>query len=309
MERPNSTSAPTVFEAPASEVQAVQRFQRALRFKLSKTALSVLFAVRATVLEICEPIDFLSRCINGKRNLPPLRLRRYVGPLATTETSGAEFTAYLKLLCGASSGSRVLDVGCGFGLLALYLQDTISPPGRYVGLDLSKSAIRWARRSIGLKHPQFQFLHLDIRNEAYNRGGKLDAANVALPFPDKSFDIAVLKSVFTHMRPAEMKNYIEQLARVLELRGTCLCTLFLLNETQEDLSRRRLSRLYFHFGSERWRYAYREMPELAVAYSEEAFRGMVRDVGLTVKSIHYGSWSGRRDTLSYQDIVVIGRGD
>jgi len=51
-----------------------------------------------------------------------------------------------------------------------------------------------------------------------------------------------------------------------------------------------------------------QTPEHLVAQPENAVRGMAARQRLAIREpIHYGSWSGRTG-LSYQDIVVLGRG-
>ena len=41
-------------------------------------------------------LDYAVRALNCKADLPPLHLRRYVGPLGSFESSGAEFMGYLR---------------------------------------------------------------------------------------------------------------------------------------------------------------------------------------------------------------------
>ena len=67
----------------------------------------------------------------------------------------------------------------------------------------------------------------------------------------------------------------------------------------------RSNELDFQFGDDVWRYAIRQMPELAVAYSESVLRDMVDKAGLRIREIRYGSWTGRPDGLSYQDVVLL----
>jgi SAM-dependent methyltransferase len=256
-------------------------------------------------LVVAEPIDYIARALNGKRQLPPLALRRYAGPLSNLEASGAEFLAYLKLLCGATSESRILDIGCGFGLVALQLRGYLGPSGRYVGLDINRAAVSWARRHITPKAPNFDFVHLDIWNGAYNSRGKEQAEAVVLPLADDSVDIVLLKSVFTHLRPKEVAHYLAEIARVMAPRGICLATFFLLNDVQDSLRKRGLNAVDFRFGDEQWRYAFREVPEVAVGYSERRVGEMAASAGLTTVGTRYGYWSGRADGLSYQDIVLL----
>src|SRR5829696_7239370 len=99
---------------------------------------------RQWVYRALEPLDLVSRVVTGKTDLPPLRLRKHVGPLRTFESSGAEFAVYLKLLCGLRSDERLLDIGCGCGLMAISLADYLDARGRYVGVDIDRPSIDWA---------------------------------------------------------------------------------------------------------------------------------------------------------------------
>jgi len=252
-----------------------------------------------------EPLDRLSRVINGKGDLPPLHLRRYVGPLRTFEMSGAEFMAYLRLLCALRPSERVLDVGCGCGLMALHLRDYLSPEGSYTGVDIHRPSVNWCRRNLGGRHRNFNYEHIDVRSRAYNPGGRHAAEDYAFEFADGSFDLVLLKSVFTHMRPAEVENYVKEVSRLLSGGGRCLMTFFLLNERQAELAGAGLSRLDFRHGEGAWRYVYPNSPESAVAFSEEHVLDLLRSHGLELdEPILYGSWSGRDDGLSYQDILL-----
>lgn len=274
---------------------------------LPRLCLRAAWSTRAYALHLLGPLDYLARVVTDKRHLPPLAVRRYVGPLAPLEATEGEFVAYLKLLCNVSSSSRVLDVGCGFGLVALGLEEFLAPPGKYVGTDINRACIRWAQSAISKRRPNFQFDHLDISNAAYNPKGKLSSESVTLPYEDSSFDCIILKSVFTHLRPNEVQNYLGEISRLLTPGGVCLATFFLLNEEQDRLKGQGKNRVDFRFGDDAWRYAWEALPELAVAYREERLMAMASNANLAPRAIHYGTWSGQPEGLSYQDIVLLGR--
>src|SRR5450759_100864 len=56
--------------------------QRWLDWPVSKATYRALLLARATALYVLELLDYVSRIINGKE-MPPLALRRYVGPLSS----------------------------------------------------------------------------------------------------------------------------------------------------------------------------------------------------------------------------------
>lgn len=256
---------------------------------------------------IClEPLDYCARIVNGKRDFPPLHLRRYVGPLRTFEMSGAEFMAYLKLLCKLKPSESVLDVGCGCGLMALHLADYLGAAGRYAGIDIHSPSISWCQSHIGSKYPNFTFAFMDVRSRAYNPRGQYPAEDYSFEFGDREFDLVLLKSVFTHMRPAEVDNYIGEVARVLSNNGRCLMTFFLLNEEQTELARKGSNRLNFSHGEGPWRYVYPNSPESAIAFDERHVLEMLHSHGLELSEpVWYGAWTGRVDGLSYQDLLLV----
>jgi SAM-dependent methyltransferase len=272
--------------------------------RFSRNLINFLRAFRNYMYVGLSPIDYISRVINNKKNLPPLYLRRYVGPLRSFESSGAEFRSYLQLLAELKPSDSVLDIGCGCGMMGIYLQEYLNETGYYTGVDISRSAIKWPHKNITGKYPNFKFLHIDINNLTYNPKGKLNAENFIFPFKDASFDIILLKSVFTHLRPAQVENYLKEIARLLKKGGRCLGTFFLLNDEQQALDRQGRNKLKFLFGEGEWRYVYEHSPESAMAFDERYILNLLEKNGLALKnSIYYGKWSGRSG-LSDQDIIV-----
>jgi SAM-dependent methyltransferase len=216
--------------------------------------------------------------------------------------------SYLRLLVEMRPGERMLDIGCGCGLMALYLKDYFDEEGGYAGVDLHRPSIEWCRSRIGSVRRNFQFGHIDVKSLAYNPQGGSQGESFVFPFDPHSFDVVLLKSVFTHMRPAEVENYLREVARLLKGKGRCLATFFLLNREQEALAAGGRSVLTFGFGTGDWRYVYEHSPESASAYGESYILNLLAKHGLRLRApIYYGRWSGREAGLSFQDILIIER--
>jgi ubiquinone/menaquinone biosynthesis C-methylase UbiE len=111
--------------------------------------------------------------------------------------------AYLGLL-DLAAGERVLDVGCGSGVVTREIARRVGPRGRAVGLDPSPALLAVAR---GLA----QEAGLGDRVE-FREGSALQ-----LPFPDRSFDAALCVTVLSHVPGGE--SAIPELARVLQPGG------------------------------------------------------------------------------------------
>jgi SAM-dependent methyltransferase len=123
-------------------------------------------------------------------------------------------------------GSRLLDVGCGYGRLAIGVLSTIGDGVSYRGIDVSAAAIAWCRRHIQREHPSFVFTRVDVRNARYNPGGEALDGAFRLPLDDASFDVAYLYSVFSHMEAEDVRLYVRELARIIRPGGGVFLTMF-----------------------------------------------------------------------------------
>lgn len=255
--------------------------------KLSRPLINFLRSCRTVAYVLLGPLDYLVRVINNKSDFPPLYLRRHVGPLRTFEASGAEFMSYLKLLAGLQPHESILDIGCGCGLMALQLRDYLDSDGAYTGVDIHGPSIRWCANHI--KRPNFRFAQI---------------SDLELPYEAQSFDVILLKSVFTHLRPEEVDRCLSEIARLLKPNGRCLASFFLLNDEQRTLAAK--NAFAFNYGDDHWRYVYEHSPESASAYDESCILELLHQHNLELREpIRYGTWTGRTNGLSFQDLLQI----
>lgn len=96
---------------------------------------------------------------------------------------------YLALL-GVAPGERVLDVGCGSGVVTREVARRVAPNGLAVGCDASPALLGVARQLADQEGlgALVELRHGDCR---------------ALPFPDGSFDAALAATVLAHVPDAE----------------------------------------------------------------------------------------------------------
>jgi SAM-dependent methyltransferase len=253
---------------------------------------------------VYAPIDFIA-WVSAKhgRVIPPRGLR-FVGAGDFVAT-GIEFRDLLIEQCHLGSDSKIVDVGCGIGRLAIPLTKVLSQHGRYEGFDISKSAIRWCTKRITSRYPNFKFQHLDIANTEYNPNGAINPAGVHFPYPDHQFDCCVAMSLYTHLLEGATERYLRETVRVLRPGGIALLTFFIVND--ETRSLRDLGHGSYSFQQQIGRAFVDDpnRPETAVAYEEADVVGFLTDLGLDVRiPLLWGAWSGRREYRSFQDIVV-----
>jgi len=215
-----------------------------------------------------------------------------------------EWCGYLKKYAGLTPSSDVLELGFGAGRTARVLWDYISPAGSYCGVEVNEDMVDWHSHNITSRRPNLRFFHADVTNAAYRRDGCGDSpSKYAFPFDDKSFDVIFLASVFTHMFPADVANYLQEIRRVLRPGGCVLASCFLLDDgvqkrMEEDVSAFQFVRMpeYPHtwagYHRSRPDNAGRPDPEACLGYSAAAHCKLYKDTELDVIHLFFGSWSG-----------------
>ena len=107
---------------------------------------------------------------------------------------------------GLPAGSRGLDAGCGVGLAAFTLADSIGPQGRVVGLDLSEALLA---RGEELARENGMAERVSFERGDVNK----------LPFDDNDFDWAWSADCVGYYREAPFQA-LQELVRVVKPGGT-----------------------------------------------------------------------------------------
>jgi SAM-dependent methyltransferase len=256
-------------------------------------------------LALADGRDFVLR--RQDAGIPPKRLRQFVGD-GDFRAIGEEFLGLARELGGLRPDDRVLDVGSGLGRMAVPLTRYLSDRGSYDGLEIMPRTVRWCQRHITPSHSTFRFHHADVYNRLYNPKGRLPEETFVFPFDSGVFGFALLTSVFTHMLPSTVRQYLAEIARVLKPGGTVLATAFLLDP---------VSRAAVEAGTSTFGFTHQiadhgvmtsnlAIPEAAIAYPSEYFEQLAESSGLTLsRPVHFGTWSGRADGRSTQDIIIL----
>ena len=103
----------------------------------------------------------------------------------------------------------------------------------------------------------------------------------------------------------DIENYFYEISSVLKIHGKCLITYFLLNKESLKFINKKLSSIDFKYEFENSFIKDKDSPEKTVVYDENMIQNLYKKYKMKIiEPIHYGSWSGRKNYLSYQDIVI-----
>jgi ubiquinone/menaquinone biosynthesis C-methylase UbiE len=106
-----------------------------------------------------------------------------------------------------SRGARILDAGCGTGLLTLALLRAIRFPVNITALDLSATSVVEAKKAVSQSPGRSQ----DV---SFTQGNLL-----SLPFADNTFDLVVTSGALEYV---PLKDGLDELARVIAPEGRLL---------------------------------------------------------------------------------------
>jgi cyclopropane fatty-acyl-phospholipid synthase-like methyltransferase len=226
---------------------------------------------------------------------PPLRIRLHIGPFLDPRLfkfAGEENVAAFRELAGLRPDAKFLDIGCGCGRIASVLTKYFDSNAGYEGFDASRKPVEWCQKEITPRFPNFRFRATDTFIQRYNPSGDSSASKLAFPYPDDKFDFVFAGSVYTHMLPEEIPNYLSETRRVLKLGGITFATFTLLNETTLPVVTKGTStpRLIHKFGE----FQVRDLSDPAhfIAQPESWIRERYAEAGLTIiEPIRYGTWA------------------
>jgi SAM-dependent methyltransferase len=250
------------------------------------------------------PWDLLDLMTGRRDELIPPRGLWFVGGGHFNEN---QFLESFVELCDLRPNHRVLDVGCGIGKQAVPLTKYLNADGSYEGFDIVPEGIDWCERQIHRRFPNFRFRHVDIFNKHYNPHGKALPSQWHFPYLTGEFDFACAISVFTHMLPDAVRNYIIETARVVKPGAKSFLSFFLLNDQSRSLIARGQSDILLNNDLHGCAVLDPAFPETTVGLPEDFVKSCFKESGMTVSTVHYGSWCGRDKTHFYQDIVIATR--
>ncbi len=212
-------------------------------------------------------------------------------------------------------GNKILDVGCGTGILGIAAEPFVKEEGQYIGIDVKNDYREYWEENFPEEY--FEFIHFDAYNPTYSSGGSKEKA--PWPFEDNSFDMVTALSVWTHMVGDDASYYLSEVARVLKKEGKAIITFFYLDEIYFNTvsGRNETKGKYHNTLKSTWIFdqkAYKsdqffcpkwvKNPEDAIGVNSGGMRDLLKKSMLEIDQYYPGSWK-EMPGIYFQDLMIL----
>lgn len=210
--------------------------------------------------------------------------------------------------------NKILDVGCGTGLLGIASEPFLGKDGKYIGIDVMKNDIDFCRSHFPTAN--FEFIHLNVANSAYTPSQ--NDTKSEWPIGGESFDLVTALSVWTHLNEEDALFYLRELCRVLKPNGKAIVTFFLLDKLYENsLSMRSHQKGKYNMTfQDKWIFdqptygsdvcfhpKWAKIPEKAIGITSIGLDRLTSNSGLRLIEHHQGNWK-EVPGVFFQDILI-----
>jgi SAM-dependent methyltransferase len=212
---------------------------------------------------------------------------------------------------GLGPSSAMLDYGCGLGRLAYAASKYLSPEGSYFGYEPNPVALAFLKGAYAGR-ANFSFAGRTLRrDEDYvaierreARDGGDAAGEIDLSFVRRPLTVQWSCSVFTHMWVDPIVNVLKSIGPALAPGAVCVNTWLCIDEFAAYALRCGVAdRALPHQVNRAYTYS-QTNPLVCTAYDLSTVREIYARADHDIVDILWGSWSGRDNGVTYQDIVV-----
>lgn len=215
--------------------------------------------------------------------------------------------------------NKILDVGCGTGLVSMAAQNYIGKDGFYLGIDLNKDEIDFCKSHY--KTPNINFDYVKANNAHYSPLGIKN--NNPWNIESNSMDLVTALSVWTHLNETDAIFYFKEVSRILKNNGKAIITFFYLDDHYKSTINQRSNKPgKFHatsqmewifnanaYNSKNWFYPDRlDIPEKAIAINEAGLNQLLMESDLKLIKHYPGNWK-EIPGVFFQDIFVFQKVD
>lgn len=211
-------------------------------------------------------------------------------------------------------GNKILDVGCGSGILGISSEPFICDGGRYTGIDVNKNDIDFC-----IKHfdaCNYSFCHLNVANGLY--APMQNETLIPWPIEKESQDLVTALSLWTHLNENDARFYFNEIQRVLNIGSKAIITFFYLDELYFKSLRNKENGMGKFNCTDQSRWVFDKniddssnwfsrnganLPENAIGISHEGIDSLIKNSGLKLINYYPGNWK-EIPSVYFQDILI-----
>jgi SAM-dependent methyltransferase len=218
----------------------------------------------------------------------------YGGWLHTQGMFSGMFSVYLE-----KEKPKILDFGCGLGMLAPVSSFFLKDGGKFLGIDTDAKCIAACKRTYAdLENCSF-YLTKD-RNAWYPQtDGRETADGIDWPVENGSQDLVTAMSVFTHLQERDAKGYLTKIHDVLAKDGLAMLTFLVVRDYVNPHP-------IFHFNhplTPGWFTSNPQCPEMAIGVTQEAMLKFVCGKFKVLRQFEGCVTGGKHP--SHQDLLIL----
>lgn len=212
------------------------------------------------------------------------------------------------------TANKILDIGCGTGLLGIASEPFTFAGGSYTGIDVMAADIDFCKTNFQLDN--YHFIHFDLANPSY---ASLQSTELTKwPVDSGSQELVTALSVWTHLSEPDAIFYFREIHRVLKKGGKAIITFFYLDDAYQQSLKIRSNEIgRFHstpqngwvydknaYGSENWfTTAWAKNPEDAIGVTPEGLDILLKSSGLKLVQYYPGNWK-EEPGIYFQDVLI-----
>lgn len=219
---------------------------------------------------------------------------------------------FLMRTVGLEPRSAILDYGCGLGRLAFAANHFLAEDGAYFGYEPNQSALAFLKKAYA-ERKNFHFTgdvlrrdedYVAIERKDIRTGGIAAEAVDLNKFVDRPLDVQWSHSVFTHMWADPIIQVLRTVRELLGPNGVCVNTWLCVDDFAAYVLRCGMAdRALPHRVNGVLTYS-ETNPLVCTGYELSAVREIYGRAGHRIEDILWGSWSGRENNVTYQDIII-----
>lgn len=223
---------------------------------------------------------------------------------------------FLRTMIDFAETTTTVDYGCGLGRLATAFHEAGPEVGTYLGWEPEVNALTWLTSAYREFNERFVFggQKLDSALNYVTHNGRDNSSELSGAIPSEESwaaflegvtpNLFVSQSVFTHMWPEDIVATLKLMAGSVASDGVMVHTWLIVDQVAEEAIKVGAADRSLPHSVRGVRTYSKKNPLVCTAYPIDLMMDVYREADVPVSEVMFGSWAGRGNDFSYQDVVI-----